>query len=121
LADWRRPLVVLDVEPANEVTLEEVNGKLALRRGVKVTFDRESTERIRTGYACARCLEVFEVPWPLSCPVCRAPIRERQAEYFEREYTPAVLDLSPTDWSDELASLEERRRKEEESNGRHPA
>jgi len=117
LADWRRPLVVLDVEPADQVTLEEVNGRLVARRGVKITFDRESTERIRTGYACARCLEVFEVPWPFSCPMCRAPIRERQQEYFEREFNPALLDLSPTNWEDELASLDERRRKEEENNG----
>jgi len=80
--DWRRPLRVLDAEPGEHVMY--LNGKFF--RSTKITFDRESTERIRTGYACANCLEVFEVPWPEHCPLCHAPIRERQLEYFQKEY-----------------------------------
>lgn len=80
--DWRRPLKVLNVEPGDEVNL--VGGRLL--RSTRITFDRESTERIRSGYACAKCLEPFEQAWPERCPVCGAPIRERQLEYFTKEY-----------------------------------
>lgn len=100
---WRKPLVVLDAQPAEEVFL--VGGRL--QRGVKLTFDRESTERIRSGYACAKCLETFERPWPVKCPTCGAPIRERQLEYFQREYGGEERLGSSVSISDELARLRE--------------
>lgn len=80
---WRRPLTVLGVEDSNEAFVERDG---TIRRGIKVIFDRESTERIRSGYACAKCLEVWERAWPERCPTCGAPIRERQLEYFAREF-----------------------------------
>ena len=77
-----KPLKILDAEPGDEVW--EYNGRLL--RSVKLTFDRESTERIRQGYACAKCLAVFDRSWPELCPECGAPVRARQAEFFAREY-----------------------------------
>jgi hypothetical protein len=80
---WRRPLHVLQVEPSDEAFLTS-DGRL--QRGVRVTYDRESTERIRLGYACGKCMEPFEIPWPEHCNVCGAPVRERQPEFFAREF-----------------------------------
>lgn len=97
---WRKPLTVLDVEET--------------RTGTKVTFDRDSTERIRSGYACAKCLEVFEQSWPLHCPTCGAPIRARQLEFFQREYGGYERLGPKASLSEEFEGLEERRRKEEE-------
>jgi hypothetical protein len=112
LADrWRKPLKVLDVEPGEEVVLA---GERFVR-STRITFDRESTERIRHGYACAKCLAVFERPWPERCRDCGAPIRERQAEYFMREYG-GVVHLGPrTSLADELAGLHERVAKGEDN------
>ena len=87
---WRKPLKVLHIEPSDEAFLTS-DGRL--QRGVRVTYDRESTERIRLGYACAKCMEPFEVPWPEHCDVCGAPVRSRQAEYFEKEWLPQEVDL----------------------------
>jgi hypothetical protein len=101
---WRRPLVVLSVEPGDEVML--AGGRLL--RSTKITFDRESTERIRHGYACIKCLAVFERPWPINCRDCGAPIRERQADYFLREYGGTVHLGPSTSLADELAGLHER-------------
>jgi hypothetical protein len=108
-ANWQRPLVVLAVEPGDEY-YEHPDG--TIRRSTRVTFDRESTERIRQGYACANCLEVFEEAWPVWCSFCRAPVRERQLEYFEREYGGEIEMRS--NWDKEIASMNERK---ERSNG----
>ena len=102
---WRKPLKVLNVEQGDEYVIAGSR----MVRSTRITFDRESTERIRHGYACAKCLAVFERPWPLHCRDCGAPIRERQVEYFLREYDPAGVQLgSRVSLSDELASLHER-------------
>lgn len=77
-----KPLKVLGMEYADEVW--DYGGRLM--RAMRITFDRESTQRIRHGYACAKCLAVFDRAWPEQCPECGAPIRARQAEFFAREY-----------------------------------
>jgi hypothetical protein len=77
-----KPLKILDAEPGDEVW--DYGGRPM--RSMKITFDRESTQRIRHGYACAKCLAVFDRAWPDKCPECGAPIRARQAEFFAREY-----------------------------------
>jgi hypothetical protein len=119
LADWRKPLTVLDTEPGDEMYI--VNGRLV--RSLKVIFDRESTERIRQGYACAKCLQVFEVPWPERCPTCGAPIRARQQEYFEREVSAQIAHLGPRHTlAEEIEGIHERAAKaaeeERKRNGR---
>jgi hypothetical protein len=83
LERWRRPLNVLAIEDSDEAHLTP-DGRI--QRGVKVTYDAESTQRIRLGYACGKCMEPFEVPWPETCHVCGAPVRARQREFFEREF-----------------------------------
>lgn len=77
----------------------------------------EDIERARAGYVCLKCLETFERPWPERCSTCGAPIRREQALYFAREFG-GVVDLgSRTTIEDEIAGMEERRRKEDERNG----
>lgn len=108
----RKPLKVLHVEHGDEIYLY---GGARLGRSVRVTLDRESTDRIRSGYACAKCLAVFDLQWPLHCPECGAPVRERQLEFFQREYG-GVVHLGPkTSMADELAGLHERVAKGEDS------
>lgn len=80
---WRRPAKVLDVEHVEQgIWLPDgrVHGE------VKLTFDPETIGRMRAGYMCVKCLEPFEQAWPVRCNVCGAPIRDRQAEFFAREY-----------------------------------
>ncbi|HKB39854.1 MAG TPA: hypothetical protein VKD72_25690 [Gemmataceae bacterium] len=109
---WRKPLKVLHHEHGNDYTIQ--GGRLV--RTTRLVFDRESTERIRHGYACAKCLAVFERPWPEKCRDCGAPIRALQAEYFLREYDPTPMHLgSRINLDDELASLHERVAKGEDS------
>lgn len=107
----RKPLKVLSIEPGDEVV--QVGDRLL--RSTKLVFDRESTQRIRHGYACAKCLAVFERAWPEQCPECGAPVRARQLEYFEREYGGVVHVGSRVSLADELASLHERVAKGEDS------
>ena len=82
--------------------------------GVRFILKPSDVERLRTGYACAKCFQVFERPWPERCEVCGVNVRRDQAAYFAREFDGEV-DLSPS-WTvqSELEQLDERRRKEEE-------
>jgi hypothetical protein len=109
---WRKPLTVIDIQPHDTELLVLPDGRV--QRNNVITYDRESTERIRLGWACGKCLEVFPEAWPELCPACGAPIRERQAEYFQKEF--ALL-------KDDRPSLEEeidgiRARADEEEKGR---
>jgi hypothetical protein len=111
---WRQPVTPLSIEPVDQGLWLPDGRRLA---GVQLTLSPVDIERMRAGYVCAKCLEPFEQAWPERCHVCGAPIRTAQAEYFANEYAGEV-DLGPrTSLADERAGLEERRRKEEESNG----
>jgi hypothetical protein len=102
---WRKPLTVLDVEDGDEAFLTS-DGRVF--RSKRITYDRESTERIRSGYACAKCMEPFEQAWPERCPECGAPIASRAAEYFNREYAGFEHIGPRTSLADDLAGLHER-------------
>jgi len=101
---WRKPLNVIDVYP-HDTEIDYLPDGRVQRRNVAV-FDRESTERIRLGWACAKCLEVFPEAWPEHCPVCGAPIRARQTEYLEKEF--ALLKDDRPSLEEEIESLPER-------------
>ena len=62
---------------------------------------------MRLGYACAKCLRVFERPWPERCPDCGAPIRSKQAEYFANEFGGTERLGPSTTIADELERLKE--------------
>ena len=97
-----KPLRVLDMEYVDEVW--DYGGRPM--RAMKITFDRESTERIRNGYACAKCLAVFDRAWPVNCPECGAPVRARQAEFLAREY--GGVENYVRSWDEEFERLARR-------------
>jgi len=66
----------------------------------------ETVERMRLGYMCCKCLEPFETPWPERCPVCGAPIRSEQAEYFAREFA-GELKSKGFDYDEEREHMHE--------------
>jgi DNA-directed RNA polymerase subunit RPC12/RpoP len=104
---WRKPVKVLQVEHSSEAFITS-DGRI--QRGVNIVLDGESVERMRLGYVCAKCLEPFEVPWPLRCNVCGAPVASKQREFFEREFSPSVVELGPrTTMAEELERLREYR------------
>lgn len=106
---WRKPLTVIDIHPHDSELILLEDGRV--QRQNVVVYDRESTERIRHGRACAKCMEPFEEAWPERCPVCGAPIRERQAEYFHREF--AVLEDNRPSLEEEIDGIRERAEAEE--------
>lgn len=110
---WRKPVVPLDVDNSPDQGIWLPDGRV--QGEALLTLKPEDIERMRAGYICAKCLEVFEHAWPERCHVCGAPIRTEQASYFAREFAPKLVQLGPkTSMADELAGLDERRRKEEE-------
>ena len=80
---WRRPAEVLDVREVHQGILLP-DGRV--QGAVELVMSEDTIERMRLGYMCAKCLEPFEQAWPERCPVCGAPIRDKQSEYFENEF-----------------------------------
>ena len=73
----------------------------------ELLLDEDAHKRIRLGYQCGRCQEVFLSPWPAHCRLCGFPVATIQREYYEREFTGGrVLRTSLT--ADELADGEAR-------------
>lgn len=101
---WRKPLGVLYVEDSDEATVTP-DGRIF--RIPNFVFDAESVERLRLGYACVKCMEVFEMPWPERCNACGAPIRREQSAYFEREFAGPVSLGSTHSFEDEFGLLRE--------------
>lgn len=110
---WRKPVIPIDFVTVDQGIVFP-DGR---ERGVVAPVLRpEDIERARLGYVCLNCLEPHEEAWPVKCNFCGAPIREKQAAFFAREFTELQVGPSTT-IDDELAGLDERRRKEEERNG----
>jgi len=103
LAD-RRPVVPLAIEPADQAIWLPGGRRLAASQLILSEYD---IGRMRAGYVCAKCFEVFDRPWPERCRTCGAPIRTKQAEYFAREFG-GVENLGPSvSLADELERLKE--------------
>jgi len=114
---WRRPIVPLEISQSREAIVT-ADGRI-LRVPV-LTLSEEDKERIRLGYACAKCLRPFERAWPERCPDCGAPVRREQAAYFAREYDRDPVRLGPsTTLAHERATLAERIAKEKEAKHGH--
>lgn len=82
---WRRPIKVYAVSEDTEAYDTEIgpNGVEYLVRATKWTVDQEGMARLRLGYACLKCLEPFEVPFPEQCPLCSYTVRENQTHDLE--------------------------------------
>jgi len=116
---WRVPVVPLDINQSEHEGIVTADGRV-MRQPVLV-LKPEDMERMRAGYVCMKCLEPFEQAWPVRCPVCGAPVRTRQADYFAMHYDPSQIQLGPsTTLEEERARLPELRAKEKEAgNGNH--
>lgn len=101
---WAKPIVPIAIEPVDQVL---VLGSGRRQAEVQLVLEEEDVERMRQGYACAKCLQVFERPWPERCFACGAPIRSEQAAYFAREYGGVVELGSRISLADELERLRE--------------
>lgn len=73
----------------------------------EVTLTEEAHKRMRMGYQCGRCMEVFVTAWPDQCRLCGFPVGTQQREYYEREFVGSrVIRTGLT--QDELADGERR-------------
>lgn len=80
---WRRPAEVLAIEE-EEQGIWLPDGRV--QGAVRLIVSEDTLERMRSGYLCLKCLEPFEHAWPERCHVCGAPVRDKQAEYFAKEF-----------------------------------
>ena len=53
----------------------------------ELLLDEDAHKRIRLGYQCGRCMEVFVSAWPDQCRLCGFPVATVQRQYYEREFT----------------------------------
>jgi ribosomal protein L37E len=73
----------------------------------EVTLTEEAHKRIRLGYQCGRCFEVFLTAWPAQCRCCGFPVATIQREFYEREFVGSrVLRTGLT--QEELADGEQK-------------
>lgn len=84
LERWRQPAGVIAIEEQEHEGIWLPDGRV--QGNVRLVVDGETIERMRLGYMCVKCLEPFEVAWPERCPICGAPIRDKQAEFFAEEF-----------------------------------
>jgi hypothetical protein len=112
LERWRRPVVPLDISEQPDQGFWLPDGRRL--GGATFALKPEDISRMRAGYVCAKCFEPFERAWPERCNFCGAPVRTEQAAYFAREYGGEERLHQGVDLNEELGTLEERARKEEE-------
>jgi hypothetical protein len=111
---WRQPVIPLEIEHQPTQVIHLPDGRTL--GDVMFVLSEEDKERLRLGRVCIKCFEPFERAWPERCPVCGAPVREKQAEFFHQEVVDKPLQLGPkTTLEEERAGLEERLRKQEEA------
>jgi len=94
---WRKPVIIAAIEASGDENDETV-----------VLQDSDDLQRIREGYVCPNCFEPFEVPFPVTCPLCAYPVRAEAATNLERHYKGKVWVGSRISIDDELSELEER-------------
>lgn len=78
-----RPGDVLDIEH-REAGIVFPDGRRY--QDVTVTLSEEAKERVRTGYQCGNCLEVFSEAWPKECRVCGFAVARDQADFFVQQF-----------------------------------
>jgi len=75
----------------------------------RLTVSRAMMEQMWQGYRCAACLEdVTDLgAFPVQCPLCHFPIRERQRQQLEQDFVGEVEKMHGEGFIDsELATLE---------------
>jgi|SRR5579884_310407 len=80
--EWTPPVEIIDQPDEVIVEGDQVS------RSYNVKWPAEAVARIRFGYQCLKCMEPQETPFPRECanPICRYPMRARQADDFALEF-----------------------------------
>jgi hypothetical protein len=99
---WRKPVKPLAV--VDDPSQATFDGNV-LRAGYNATFDADTIERFRQGYACIRCWEPQQTPFPEACPLCMYPIKDRQREDFAAEFEGEKWIGPTTSLSDEFERM----------------
>lgn len=106
---WRKPVIPLAVE--DDPNTATFDGHVT-RAGYNATFDDDTIERFRQGYACIRCWEPQETPFPEACSfmagtkfACGYPMRDRQREDFSAEFEGEKWIGPATSLSDEFERM----------------
>jgi hypothetical protein len=80
---WRKPIRPVAVEDDPSTVTFDGN---VMRAGYRATFDQETIERFRQGYACIRCWEPQETPFPEACSLCGYSMQALQRQHFQEEF-----------------------------------
>lgn len=79
---WNAPP---EIEYAKEAPYMLVYEGGRIAGGVEIGVSTQTTERIRQGRMCPKCLEPFETPHPAKCPLCNLGEQERR-KLLDRMY-----------------------------------
>lgn len=100
---WRKPPVILDVEEDPSYVEVEPDGRVF--GGTRMTLDVDTTERMRLGRICAKCLDPQEEAFPVTCRVCGFRMRAQQREWFDAHYKGIEIVGSRLSYGQELERL----------------
>lgn len=68
---------------------------------------QKTVDRIKAGYICIKCLEVYDTAFPDECAVCHFPMRDQQSAEFAKEYRGNVRFGPSTSIDEEYERAEE--------------
>lgn len=86
---WRKPSTPLATADVHDVATADL-GRATLEHTER--WSPDEIERRRLGYVCIKCWEPHEAPFPEACALCGFPMRERQAEEFDRIFRGVQRD-----------------------------
>lgn len=105
---WRKPIKPVAVVDDPSTATHDGN---VLRAGYNATFDTDTIERFRQGYACIRCWEPQQTPFPEQCSLCAYPIRDNQPRDFAAEFEGEKWIGPTSSLSDEFERMVENGQK----------
>ena len=81
---WRKPIRVTEIDDDVIGVFTSPDGR-QWYRPVFVLESKDDYDRLRLGYACGICLEVFERPFPDECCVCGFNVKRDQMVLLDSE------------------------------------
>ena len=97
-------VIAVEVDPSG---LDYITSDGRRYADVALTLDEDAHIRLRTGYQCVHCLEIFRTAWPDDCPMCGFPVATAQREIIQRHFEGFVKMPPRGLTADELARGEE--------------
>ena len=104
----RRPALPVSIEDDPDHRIITSDGQVF--RDLIRTYSAEDNERIRLGYCCLHCGESqvdHGAPFPEKCWVCGFPMREQQAQRYEKEFVGGKQVGPQTSIQDQMAAARE--------------